>query len=285
MNRVWQEYFGHGIVSTENDFGSQGSGPSHPELLDWLATEFIRQHWSFKTMHRLIVTSATYRQSSQARPDLQVIDPGNKLLARQTRLRLDAEVVRDVALSASGLLNSNIGGPSVYPPQPDGVLTMGQIKRQWPTSKGADRYRRGMYTFYFRGTPNPALAVFDDPDATSACTRRIRSNTPLQSLTLLNDQSFFEMAQAMAVRVLKEAPSDEQIDYAFELCTGRKPGRLERQRLKKLINLQLTVYETAPDEAKVIAAKPPTGTDVKQLAAWTTVSRVLLNLDETITRE
>jgi hypothetical protein len=162
---------------------------------------------------------------------------------------------------------------------------MGQIKREWPTSTGPDRYRRGMYTFYFRGTPNPALVVFDDPDATSACTRRTRSNTPLQSLTLLNDKSFFELAQAMALRVLKEAPGDEQIDYAFELCTGRKPIRLERLRLKELIDQQMASYEAAPDVAKEIAVKPPSGTDVKKLAAWTTVSRVLLNLDETITRE
>jgi hypothetical protein len=231
MNRIWQEYFGKGIVETENDFGMQCDAPSHPELLDWLATELVRQKWSLKAMHRLIVTSAAYRQSSHARPDLDLVDPNNHLLARQARFRLDAEIVRDTALSASGLLNGAIGGPSVYPPQPDGVMTLGQTKREWKASKGGDRYRRAMYTYFWRATPHPDLIVFDAPDATSACTRRMRSNTPLQSLTLLNDEGFFEMAQALAGRVLKEAPKDEQIDYAFELCTARQPNPLEHQRL------------------------------------------------------
>ena len=156
VNRLWQQYFGRGIVETENDFGTQGSPPSHPELLDWLATEFMAQGWSLKAMHRLIVTSATYRQSSRVRPELSVIDPNNKLLARQNRFRLDAEVVRDAALSASGLLNPEIGGPSVFPPIPDGVMSLGQVKREWKVSAGGDRFRRGLYTFYFRATPPPA---------------------------------------------------------------------------------------------------------------------------------
>ncbi len=285
MNRVWQEYFGRGIVETENDFGTQGSPPSNPELLDWLATEFMRQHWSLKAMHRLIVTSATYRQASRARPELALVDPNNRLLARQARFRLDAEIVRDVALTASGLLDDAVGGPSVFPPQPDGVMTLGQTKREWKASTGPERYRRGMYTFLWRATPNPELTVFDAPDAMSACTRRPRSNTPLQSLTLLNDQSFFELAQGLAARVVKESPEPARIDYAFQLCTARKPNRTEHERLQELLDQQLASYDTAPDEAQKIVMKAAAGSDVKQLAAWTTVARVLLNLDETITRE
>jgi mono/diheme cytochrome c family protein len=286
VNRMWQEYFGKGIVETENDFGTQGAPPSHPELLDWLATEFIKQRWSMKSMHRLIVTSATYRQSSHARPELALVDPNNKLLARQSRIRLDAEVVRDVALSASGMLNETIGGPSVYPPLPDGVMTLGQTKREWTASTGVDRYRRGMYTFFWRATPHPSLTVFDAPDATSTCTRRPKSNTPLQSLTLLNDQGFFELAQDLAMRVLKEAPKNAQVDYAFQLCVARKASAAERQRIQKLLDQQMDSYEAAPEEAKLLVSnRVETGTDMKQLAAWTTVSRALLNLDETITRE
>ncbi len=281
VNRVWQQYFGKGIVETENDFGTQGIPPSHPQLLDWLACEFMSPTqttggapataWSLKHLHRLIVNSATYRQSSHVRPELNLIDANNKLLARQNRLRLDAEVVRDVCLAASGLLSKKMGGPSVYPPIPDGVMSLGQVKRPWTPSDGADRYRRGLYTFYFRATPHPLLNVFDAPDAFSACTRRIRSNTPLQSLTLLNDAAFYEFAQALAARVLKEgSASDEaKLDHAFRLCLARKPSPNEKQRLNELL-----AHELATEQG-----------DKKQLAAWTTVARVLLNLDETITRE
>jgi hypothetical protein len=255
--------------------------------LDWLATEFIRQHWSLKAMQRLIVTSATYRQSSRARPDLALKDPNNRLLARQSRFRLDAEIVRDVALTASGLLNDEIGGPSVFPPQPDGVMTLGQTKREWKSSSGPERYRRGMYTFFWRATPNPELMVFDAPDGMSACTRRARSNTPLQSLTLLNDESFFEMAQGLAARVMKEKPAGARIDYAFQLCMARKPDAVEHQRLRELLEQQTASYENAPEEAAAMVPKglQVQGAEVKELAAWTTVARVLLNLDETITRE
>ncbi len=197
VNRIWQQYFGRGIVETENDFGTQGTLPTHPELLDWLATELVARQWSLKELHRLIVSSHTYRQSSEARSDLREVDPNNYLLARQSRLRLDAEVVRDVALSASGLLSRKLGGPPVYPPIPDGVMGQGQVKRDWVVSKGEDKYRRGMYTFVYRASPPPALTVFDAPDGFSSCTRRIRSNTPLQALTLLNDASFFEFAMEL----------------------------------------------------------------------------------------
>ena len=287
MNRMWLHYFGKGIVETENDFGTQGSSPTHPQLLDWLAREFMNQKWSMKAMHRLIVTSATYRQSSKARPDLKDVDPYNKLLGRQNRFRLDAEVVRDTELAAAGLLSKKIGGPSVHPPIPAGVMTLGQVKRDWNISPGEDRYRRGIYTFFYRATPPPSLMVFDSPDSTSACTRRIRSNTPLQSLTLLNDQSFIEFAQGLALRVIKDVPKpDDRIDYAFRLCVSRKPENDERQRLETLLKQELQSFEATPNEAKQLAPQNlPPDTDVKQVAAWTTLSRVLLNLDETISRE
>jgi hypothetical protein len=288
VNRIWMQYFGKGIVETENDFGTQGSEPTHPKLLDWLANQFVENHWSQKAIHRLIVTSAAYRQSSRVRPDLANVDPYNNLLARQSRVRLDAEIVRDVELSASGLLSKKIGGPSVYPPIPDGVMTLGQLKREWKTAEDDDRYRRGMYMFFYRATPPPELMVFDQPESTSACTRRMRSNTPLQSLTLLNDVGFVEFAQGLALRLLKDVPQDDdrRIDRAFKLCVSREPKPDERQRVKELLNQQLESYVAAPNETKAFVPKKiPTNVDAKQFAAWTTVSRVLLNLDETITRE
>jgi hypothetical protein len=242
-------------------------------LLDWLATELVARRWSLKALHRLIVTSATYRQSSLARPDLEVSDPLNKLLARQTRLRLDAEIVRDVALAASGLLAPQLGGPPVYPPQPDGVMNLGQSRRAWIPSKGTDRHRRGLYTHLWRATPHPALAVFDEPDAFSACTRRLRSNTPLQALTLLNDQQFYEFAEALAARVQRDVSGDPaaQLDFAFRLCVSRPPSPAERGRLTALLEQQLTTNAEDPAASRQLA--------------WTTIARVLLNLDETITRE
>ncbi len=273
VNRLWQQYWGRGLVETENDFGTQGELPTHPELLDWLATEFIARGWSMKAMHRLIVTSAAYRQQSHVRPDLEVTDPLNKLYARQVRLRLDAEVIRDAGLSASGLLSSKRGGPPVYPPQPDGVMALGQVKRAWVASTGEDRYRRGLYTHLWRGTLHPAFAVFDAPDAATACTRRLRSNTPLQALTLLNDQQFHEFAQALARRVLATVRGSvaDQIDFAFRLCLARHPEPAERQRLVELHTQQLHASTGNDDE--------------RQAETWTTLARVLLNLDETITRE
>lgn len=267
MNRVWQQYFGRGLVETENDFGTQGSPPSHPDLLDWLAIEFQSRAWSLKAMHRLIVSSATYRQSSRARPDLADLDASNRLLARQKRLRLDAEIIRDVALVASGKLHPAIGGPGVFPPQPDGVMNLGQSRRPWTPSEGPDRYRRGLYTYFWRATPHPALTVFDAPDSFSACTRRPRSNTPLQALTLLNDQAFVELAQALAER-LRNLPAehdDQRLAHAFRLCLARPPSATELDRLRDLFKLE--------------------SRDHGPSAAWDTVARVLLNLDETITRE
>lgn len=288
MNRFWQHFFGLGLVETENDFGTQGTPPSDPELLDWLATEFIAQKWSMKAMHRLLVTSATYRQASRSRPDLATVDPRNKLLARQSRLRLEAEIVRDVALASSGLLSDKVGGPSVYPPQPDGVYAFTQVNKNWKADSGADRYRRGMYTYFWRSAPHPGLTVFDAPDANSACTRRNRSNTPLQALTLLNDQAFLEFAQELTARLFQEAkPTDrERIRQAFQLCLARKPRDFEVKRLEDLLNQQRASFAQAPQDARPLAPKDlPREIDGKEFAAWTIVSRVLLNLDEFITRE
>ena len=287
VNRIWQQYFGRGLVETENDFGTQGALPTHPEVLDWLATELMSQRWSLKAIHRLIVASAAYQQSSRVRPELAAVDPNNRWLARQSRLRLDAEIVRDVALAASGLLQSRIGGPSVFPSQPEGVMNLGQSSREWKVSPGADRNRRGLYTFFWRATPHPALMVFDAPDAFSACSRRPRANTPLQALTLLNDQGFFDCARALAGRVLRESPADDaRIDYAFRLCLARRPALEEKQRLNQLLVQQLNAEDGPPregtaGEAKAGQARP----EPRETAAWTAVCRVLLNLDETITRE
>lgn len=248
VNRLWQQYFGRGLVETENDFGSQGSLPSHPELLDWLASELKAQNWSLKAMHRLIVTSETYRQDSGGNQELLVKDPDNRLLARQSRLRLDAEIVRDVCLAASGLLSNKRGGPPVFPPIPDGIMGQGQVKRIWATSQGEDRYRRSIYTFIYRASPPPWLTVFDAPDGITTCTNRMRSNTPLQSLTLLNDSGFFECAEALGKIIDKEG-----LSVAFRRCTSRSPQ---------------------PDELALLERLEPL-----------TAARVLLNLDETITRE
>jgi len=248
VNRIWQRLFGRGLVETENDFGLTGAPPSHPELLDWLALEWRRKGWSVKALHRLIMTSRSYRMSAVSTPERVTADPGNVFVARQRRLRLDAELVRDVALVASGRLEPRLGGPPVYPPIPDGATAVGQVKRPWPTSTGPDRYRRGLYTFLFRASPPPSLAVFDAPDGFSTCTRRSRSNTPLQALTLLNDAAFVELADALAAVI-----HDEGIGVAFRRCTGRLPDA---------------------DEMAVCA--PLDAADA---------ARVLLNLDETMTRE
>jgi mono/diheme cytochrome c family protein len=288
MNRFWHVYFGAGLVETDNDFGTQGTLPSHPELLDYLATEFVARKWSMKAMHRQIVTSATYRQASKARPDLATLDPRNRLLARQSRLRLEAEVVRDVALSASGLLNPTIGGPSVFPPQPKGVYNFTQVPRDWKPSVGPERFRRGLYTYFWRSAPHPGLIVFDAPDATGTCTRRNRSNTPLQALTLLNDQAYFEFAQSLAGRILNDAQASDEarLAHGFRLCLGRAPAEREQQLLTRLLARQREVFARDPKEAKPLAPASLTNESaVVQHAAWTMVARVLLNLDEFITRE
>ena len=282
VNRIWQEYFGLGIVETENDFGTQGSPPTHPELLDWLAVEFMERGWSRKAIHRLILNSAVYRQSSHMRNEIEERDPRNRLLARQNRLRLDAEIVRDVGLSASGLLIPTIGGPGVYPPQPEKAMLASQLKKTWEPSEGEGRYRRGMYTFFWRVTPHPALMVFDRPDSNMACTRRTRSNTPLQALTLLNDTAFHEFYQAFARRLL-EVPEDDRVERAFELAVSRRPDARESAVIERLLANERDALHTDPAEAKLLA-----GDGVKdpiELAAWTSVARALMNTDEFITRE
>jgi hypothetical protein len=288
VNRLWQAYFGIGIVETENDFGIQGTPPSHPELLDWLASELIEQRWSLKAMHRLIITSTTYRQSSRARPDLSTIDARNRLLARQARLRMEAETVRDVSLCASGLLSEQIGGPSVFPPQPEGVYRFTQIPRDWQPCTGPDRFRRGMYTWFWRSAPHPALTVFDAPDSTTTCTRRNRSNTPLQALTMLNDQAAFEFAQALAQRVLlADCKEDsERIRLAFRLCVCRDPKEKEQERLERLLNVLMKDARAHPEEVKNLAPSVlPTRVDTATFVSWVTMARVLLNLDEFLTRD
>jgi mono/diheme cytochrome c family protein len=286
VNRLWLKFFGHGLVETENDFGLQGTPPTHPELLDWLAAEFVSSGWDLKAIQKKIVTSATYRQGSHYRAQLSEVDPQNKLYARQSRLRLDAELIRDVALSASGLLTPVVGGPSVYPPQPEGVFDFTQDKKPWNAAKGADRFRRGMYTYLWRSSPYPAMMVFDFPDANVACTRRSRSNTPLQSLTLANDQTFFEFAQGLAKRVLVEVAADDatRLKTAFRWCLSRNPSDSEQLRLVRMLEEQRKAFTT--DTAQKIApANLPATVTPTEAAAWTAVARVLLNLDEFITRE
>jgi mono/diheme cytochrome c family protein len=292
VNRIWQEYFGRGIVATSEDFGTQGDPPTHPQLLDWLAVEFIDSGWDVKHIQRLIADSATYRQSSVITPKLWELDQYNELLARGPRARVEAEIIRDIALSASGLLNGKIGGPSVYPPIPDGVMALGfGAPMAWENKNMSDNYRRGMYTFEKRSVPYPALQVFDAPTGESPCPRRLRSNTPLQALTTLNDPVFVEAAQALAMRVWKEGGKDDRsrIDYAFELCTGRKPRPNEAATVSSLLRDSEDLFENQTARAVQVASpdvkNPPPDVNLHKVAAWTMVSRVLLNMDETITKD
>ena len=241
MNRAWQAFFGRGLVATVEDFGTRGDKPTHPELLDWLAIEFPRQGGSQKAMHRLIVTSATYRQASQASPDWLARDPRNERLARGPRFRVDAEVIRDLALSASGLLDPSIGGPSVFPPQPDGVTSLSYGQGGWPTSTGKARYRRGLYTFTKRTAPFAASSTFDGPTSEVTCVRRERSNTPLQALTLLNDPAFHEASRALGRRINDQGPADDdegKARLAFRLCLARPPEADELAMLVAFLNQQ-----------------------------------------------
>ncbi len=280
MNRVWQRYFGLGIVETENDFGSQGTSPSHPELLDWLASEFVRRDWNLKDMHRLIVNSATYRQASAYRADAAEIDPSNRLLASQNRIRLEAEVIRDAALSASGLLSPTVGGPSVYPPQPAGAGQFTQVDRKWKADEGKNRFRRGMYTYFIRSAAHPGLVLFDAPIAQESVTRRNRSNTPLQALTLLNDESQTEFARALAKRVRESGEDrEERIRYAFEVCLARPPLQAEQERMAEFLGRMADSFETNPE------ARERTGADSADAAAWAAAARVMINLDEFVTRQ
>jgi len=288
MNRVWMRYFGSGLVETENDFGVHTPPPTHPELLDWLACEFRTRGRSLKAMQRLIVSSATYRQSSMNRPDLENQDPRNHLLARQQRIRLEAEVIHDEALAVSGLLSARIGGPSVFPYQPPGILDGRATKAEWVVSQGEDQYRRGIYTWFWRLTPHPFPTLFDAPDAIATCTRRGRSNTPVQALTLLNDPAFVECARALTARALRENPraDAEAIRQIIRRCLGREPKPAEQELLSRLILEEMAAYSTAPERAKSVAANAcPPEVAVSRFATWMAVSRAVLNLDEFMTRE
>ena len=295
VNRVWQHYFGTGIVATAEDFGTQSEAPSHPELLDWLACEFMEHGWSIKHLQRLIVTSATYRQSSRVTPALYQRDPYNRLLARGPRLRVEAEEVRDIQLAVSGLLNPAIGGRSVMPPAPPFLFQppASYAPFPWVDETGPDRYRRAVYTYRRRSTPYPLLSTFDAPEGNTSCVRRGRSNTPLQALLTLNEQISTEAAQALARRTLEEGGSTdaERITYAFRRCLSRAPSAAERDDLVSLITKQRArIADGVVDPWTIATGKSerpslPAGTTPAQLAAYTIVSRVLLNLDETITKE
>jgi hypothetical protein len=291
VNRFWEQLFGRGLVLTVEDFGMQGERPSHPELLDWLACEFMSNGWDMKAMHKLMAMSATYRQSSQSAPGLLERDSDNRLLARGPRFRVPAETVRDINLAASGLLKQRVGGASVFPFQPEGIWTMIASSDKWTMSEGDDRYRRGLYTFWRRTAPYPSYFAFDVPTREVFCTRRPRTNTPLQALTTLNDPAFFEAAQELAVRVIRLCETDlkKRITFAFRLCTARAPQSKEMEKLLSLYQRELVRFQQDRKAAETMThryygADAPKELDAAEVAAWTVVANVLLNLDETITK-
>jgi hypothetical protein len=291
VNRVWQELFGAGLVGTAEDFGVRSEKPEYPELLDWLADEFRTQGWSRKQLIRTIVLSATYRQSSQARPELMERDPNNRLLARQMRLRLPAESIRDSALVAANLLTREVGGRSIMPPIPPGVMELSYASRgwgvAWKESEGKERYRRGLYIQFLRTSPYPLLANFDVPKSTVTACKRDRSNTPLQALNLLNDPVFLEAAQALAVRSLTESPSEyrARLDNAFLFSLGRRATDEEAVRLQAYLEKQEALLKANAKDAEELAPVVLPGLRREEQAAWTGVASVLLNLDEFISRE
>ena len=283
-------------MATSEDFGSQGELPSHPELLDWLATELVRNGWDLKALQRTIVTSSTYRQSSRLRPELSERDPENRLLARATRFRLDAEVLRDNALLLGGLLVEQRGGPSVKPYQPDGLWReIGYESRgrfsagEFHPDSGAALYRRSLYTFWKRTVPPPNMLVFDAPNRETCTVKRARSNTPLQALVMLNDPQYVEAARSMAERMMKSSGDERRrISDTFRQATARRaePGELEA--LYSLYRDQLSHYrqdvEAAEQLIQVGDSEPDPALDTASLAAWSSVASVILNLDETLTR-
>ncbi len=296
VNRYWQNYFGIGLVKSSENFGTQGDPPSHPELLDWLATEFLRTGWDVKAMQRMIVTSATYRQSSKTTPAIVERDPENRLLSHMSRFRLPAEIVRDNALAVSGLLNRKVGGQSTYPYQPPGIweeISRGEIfsAQVYKESQGADLYRRGMYWFWKRTAPPTSLSTFDAPDREKCVARRSVTNTPLQALVLLNDPAYVEAARVLAQNVINEAGADpaKRISLAFRRVTGRLPDAREAKVLLELANKQTTRYARDTRGAQALVAIGTSPADKKipapELAAWTNVATVLLNMDESITKE
>jgi hypothetical protein len=296
VNRFWAQLFGAGLVLTEEDFGTQGELPTHPELLDWLALEFREgaaggKPWDVKGLLRVLVTSATYRQTSRVSAEALARDPNNRLFSRGPRVRLEAEMVRDQALAIAGLLSKKMKGPSVYPPQPAGLWQAAfNGQRTWPTSTGEDRYRRGLYTFWRRTVPYPSMATFDAPSREICTIRRIRTNTPLQAFVTLNDPVYVEAAQALARRVLKEGGStaEERARFALSLCLARPLRAGETQPVLALLESELAHFRGRPEEARKMATEPlgalPDGADAAELAAWTVVANTLLNLDAVLTK-
>ena len=295
VNRLWQAYFGTGLVATSDDLGLQGEPPTHPELLDHLAVELVENGWSLKAIHRRIVLSAAYRQDSAASGERRDRDPQNRLISRGPRGRLPAETVRDLALAAGGLLNRNVGGPPVYPPAPDFLFNppASYGPKTWSTSSGSDRYRRALYTFRFRSVPYPVLEAFDAPNADVSCVRRNVSNTPLQALVTLNEPMFLRCAQELARQAVERpdsASSDpiETLDFVFLACTSRQPTAPERQVLRELLSDQRTRFSQDIDVAAEliagIADRDESESRLAELAAWTMVCRVVMNLDEAISK-
>lgn len=291
VNRFWGRLFGAGIVETEEDFGTQGEPPSHPELLDWLAVDFMEKGWDVKGAIRQIATSATYRQSSRTTAEHLDKDPKNRLLARAPRVRLDAETIRDQALALGGLLSRKIGGPSVFPPQPDGLWQAAfNGQRNWATSQGEDKHRRALYTFWRRTVPYPSMAAFDAPSRELCTVKRVRTNTPLQALVTLNDPVYIEAAQALARRIVAEggASVEDRARFGLELCLGRPAGSEQVAALVGLFQDRRERYGQDLDAARALATDPlgplPDGADPAEMAAWTAVSNVLLNLDAVLTR-
>jgi hypothetical protein len=291
VNRYWAQVFGTGLVETEEDFGTQGEPPSHPELLDWLAVRYRESGWDTKALLRLIVTSATYRQSSKVRPELREKDPRNRLLARAPRVRLEAEMVRDQALALGGLLCRKVGGPSVFPPQPDGLWQAAfNGERTWTTSKGDDRYRRGLYVFWRRTVPYPSMATFDAPSREICAIKRVRTNTPLQSFVTLNDPVYVEAAQALARRIVGEGGCEaaSRARWGLQLCQCRPPRPEQVESILTLYQAELERYRTDRAAATALASEPlgplPAGMDTADVAAWTAVANVLLNLDSVLTK-
>jgi Protein of unknown function (DUF1553) len=317
VNRAWEQFFGRGLVETSEDFGTQGATPSHPELLDWLATELIAQKWSLKAIHRLIVTSATYRQSAAAAPALLERDPANRLLARGPRFRMEAEMLRDAALAVSGLLSPKLGGPSVFPFQPEGIWDNPYSDAKWLTSDGEDRYRRSLYTFIRRTSPYPSLMTFDATSRELCTVRRVRTNTPLQALTMLNDEAFFEAARALAGRIAAEggATPRTRAAFGFRLVTSRTPTAAEADRIVASYEAHLARFRAHGDAAVRVVSGPEVASEsataprrtsaggpslassgpqfraaglarsqVAERAAWTMVANALLNLDEAVNK-
>jgi len=289
VNRFWGEFFGRPIVESPEDFGTQCQPPVHPELLDWLATEFVEKGWSVKTLHRTIVLSAAYRQSSRVAPGAYERDPYNRLIARGPRFRMEAEMIRDSMLAASGLLSGKVGGPSVFPLQADtsGVVAINKVDTAWSPSPGEDRYRRGLYTHWRRTAPFSAFAVFDAPSREVCCVRRPRTNTPLQALTAMNDPAFFDASRGLARRILAEGGDDDRkrIAYGFRLCTSRKPAGDEVDLLEKELLRELEHFTKDKAAARAVFKGTPPPQDLPEAAAWTLIANILINLDESLTKE